>query len=180
MIIPLASKSSWSGTRSPGPLSTVSGLPWTGDSLSLHQGSSIAFAFTVCLPDSTSSSSQVQNCDRPLCSSQQNIRRITAQAHQKSTMGVSEHYGRRLIPQIVDDRAQSEPHRPVYSVPRDPTDLSKGFRDISALTFANAVNRVAWWLVAELGRSETFETVGYIGPRECALHPKIRESLEHG
>ncbi|MCJ1314533.1 hypothetical protein MMC25_008215 [Agyrium rufum] len=104
-------------------------------------------------------------------------------------IGVSSEYGRRLIPNIIDERARREPDRPVYSIPissanvsRDfedisargavysvpvsADDLSHGFRDISARDFANAVDRVAWWLEAELGKGVSFPTIGYIGPHD--------------
>ena len=96
--------------------------------------------------------------------------------------------GRRLIPNIIDERARTDPERPVYSIPlasvNAPLELkdtstrgnvhsvpvssnhvSQGFRDISARTFANAVDRVAWWLDAELGKGLSFPSIGFIGPR---------------
>ena len=101
-------------------------------------------------------------------------------------MADSEGYGRRLIPNIIDERARRDPERPVYSIPVSPThglqdasahgtvwsvpvssvDVSLGFRDISAQLFANAVNRIAWWLESELGKGSSFPVVGYIGPRK--------------
>lgn len=93
-------------------------------------------------------------------------------------------YGRRLIPSIVDERALVDPDRPVYSIPLAAVELrdtssrgnvhsvpmlsngvSQGFKDISARAFANAVDRMAWWLEAELGKGSSFPSVGYIGPR---------------
>ncbi|KAI9750497.1 MAG: Transmembrane osmosensor [Chaenotheca gracillima] len=81
-------------------------------------------------------------------------------------MTASKEYGRRLIPNIVDERAQSDPERAVYSIPISREDLSRGFEDISARVFANAVNRIAWWLESELGKGSSFQTVGYIGPHD--------------
>lgn len=74
-------------------------------------------------------------------------------------------YGRRLIPQILDDLASKEPERIIYSVAKSP-DISQGFLEISAGTFAKAVDKVAWWLHNELGNSATIRPIGYIGPRE--------------
>ena len=107
-------------------------------------------------------------------------------------MGLSEDYGRRLIPNIVDQRARSDPQRAVYSIPVSSTDVtrdfkdisargavysvpvssndvSRGFTDISACVFANAVNRIAWWLESELGKGSSFQAIGYIGPRMLSL-----------
>ena len=107
-------------------------------------------------------------------------------------MVVSKEYGRRLIPNIVDERAHHDPERAVYSipvssgdvsrrfedisargavysVPVSSEDVSRGFKDISARVFANAVNRTAWWLESELGKGSSFQTIGYIGPRMLPL-----------
>lgn len=114
-------------------------------------------------------------------------------------MAVSGAYGRRLIPNIVDETARVDPDRPVYSIPfaseNAPLELkdtssrgnvhsvpgssnhvTQGFRDVSARIFANAVDRVAWWLDAELGKGSSFPSIGYIGPRKLLLRktsPKI-------
>ena len=128
-------------------------------------------------------------------------------------MAVPKDYGRRLIPNIIDERARSDPERPVYSIPissadgpRDlddisgrgivysvpvsSDDLSRGFRDISARDYANAVNRVAWWLESQLGKGPSFPTIGYIGPRTlsrekregiCASPAKVQlDDLRYG
>ncbi|KAK2807211.1 hypothetical protein FQN49_008788, partial [Arthroderma sp. PD_2] len=78
-------------------------------------------------------------------------------------MAVSKDYGKRLIVSILDGIAAEEPGRVLYSLPVS-RDVSEGFRDITALEFANAVNRTAWWLEAELGKGSSFPTVGYFGP----------------
>lgn len=79
----------------------------------------------------------------------------------------SQDYGRRLIPHIVDDLAKSDPERIVYSFPRS-QDVSQGFRDVSARELASAIDKVAWQLQNEIGRSSSFETIGYIGPRKLS------------
>lgn len=76
--------------------------------------------------------------------------------------------GRRLIPQIVDDLALHEPNRLVYSIAKS-ADISEGFMEVSARVWANAVNRTAWWLDGLVGKSDTFQTVGYVGPRELPI-----------
>lgn len=80
-----------------------------------------------------------------------------------------EDYGRRLVPNIVDERALNDPDRVVYSVPKTSDNVDDGFTDVSALAFANAVDRMAWWLESELGRGSSYQTVGYIGPRKLFL-----------
>ncbi|KAH6957909.1 hypothetical protein BKA56DRAFT_501784 [Ilyonectria sp. MPI-CAGE-AT-0026] len=80
-------------------------------------------------------------------------------------MAGSTDYGKRLIPQILDSLAAADPDRIIYSVAKS-SDISQGLRHVSARTFANAVDKTAWWLENELGKSTTFQTVGYIGPRK--------------
>ena len=105
-------------------------------------------------------------------------------------------YGKRLIPNIIDERARDDPERPVYSIPISSgngsrgfqdistrgavysipvtsNDVSAGFHDISARLFANAVNRVAWWLESELGKGSSFPVIGYIGPRTTLQRVKV-------
>jgi hypothetical protein len=78
-------------------------------------------------------------------------------------MSASKDYGRRLVVSIVDDWARDEPDRILYSLPLT-RNVAEGFRDITALEFANAVNRTAWWLESQLGKGSSFPTVGYMGP----------------
>ena len=80
-------------------------------------------------------------------------------------MDTSTAYGRRLIPQILDALASTEPDRIIYSVASFSNDTQR-FRHISARIFANAVNKTAWWLRDQVGKPSLIETVGYIGPRE--------------
>ena len=69
--------------------------------------------------------------------------------------------GQRLIPAVIDDIARNDPNRPFVSVPRtlDPQD---GFKDVGYGSFASAVDRCAWWLEKQLGKSSTFETITYM------------------
>ena len=85
--------------------------------------------------------------------------------HASFAMATLQQYGRRLIPHIVDDLAMSEPERIVYSFPKS-QNVSQGFRDVSARELARAVDKVAWWLHNEIGKSSSLETIGYIGPRK--------------
>ena len=79
-------------------------------------------------------------------------------------------YGHRLIPQMIDERAESNPQGSVWSVPKSPN-LADGFRDISYSQVAQAINKVAWWIDEHIGKSTTFEKLAYIGP------PDLRYSI---
>lgn len=74
-------------------------------------------------------------------------------------------YGNRLIPQILDDLASASPGRILYSVAKS-SDISQGFRDVSARAFTKAVDKTAWLLRRELGENPEMRAVGYIGPRK--------------
>jgi hypothetical protein len=76
-------------------------------------------------------------------------------------------YGKRLIPQIMDRLAATEPERIVFSL----TTFSGGsleLRHISARTFTKAVDKTAWWLHNQIGRPDSIQPLGYIGPRKLA------------
>jgi hypothetical protein len=76
--------------------------------------------------------------------------------------------GNRLIPQILDDLASAEPDRIIYSWAKS-SDLSQGFRHVSARAFTRAVDKTAWLLQRELGETSEIRSVGYIGPRKLFL-----------
>ena len=86
-------------------------------------------------------------------------------------------YGNRLIPQILDDLASAEPDRIIYSVAKS-SDLSQGFRHVSARAFTKAVDKTAWLLQRELGETSEIRAVGYIGPRKFVS--KSKASGDHG
>jgi malonyl CoA-acyl carrier protein transacylase len=83
-------------------------------------------------------------------------------------MAPSENIGKRIIPQILDHVASTDPDRIVYSVAKS-ADISQGLRDITAQQFARAVDKTAWWLQAKVGKSTKLEALGYIGPRKFLM-----------
>ncbi|PNP39001.1 hypothetical protein TGAMA5MH_09227 [Trichoderma gamsii] len=80
-------------------------------------------------------------------------------------MASSENYGKRLIPQILDNVAATDPDRIVYSIAKS-ADISQGLQHITAKQFAEAVDKTAWWLQSKVGKSTTLEALGYIGPHD--------------
>lgn len=74
----------------------------------------------------------------------------------------SPQYGKRLIPQIVDELAHSDPTR-IYASFQRSTNLSDGFRDVTFKELARAADAAAWWLEKTIGRSDISETLAYIG-----------------
>lgn len=71
-------------------------------------------------------------------------------------------FGERLLPQIIDAYAQSEPER-VYAMVPHSTDLTHGFRKITMRQLASAVDVIGWWIDRQIGHSDCFETLGYMG-----------------
>ena len=72
-------------------------------------------------------------------------------------------FGKRLFPQVLDHFGNFTPNRLYASLPRLPNDLSEGYRDVSCQEMAQCTNVLAHWIEHQLGRSETVETLCYIG-----------------
>lgn len=73
--------------------------------------------------------------------------------------------GTRLFPSLVDDITRSDPNRILYSIART-RDPSDGFLDVSAKSFARAVDRCAWYLQDQLGPVHDPPTVTYMAPQD--------------
>ncbi|KAK4939716.1 hypothetical protein LTR28_009304, partial [Elasticomyces elasticus] len=71
-------------------------------------------------------------------------------------------YGSRLLPMLADQLAAEDPQK-IYASVAKTTNVADGFRDITILDFTNAVNFMAWWLEEHFGRSDSFETIAYMG-----------------
>lgn len=107
-------------------------------------------------------------------------------------------YGKRLIPQILDRLATSDPDRIVYSIAAFP-DGSPQFRHIAARAFAKAVDKTAWWLHDQIGMQHglsngegsgtqngqnqeppKIQPLGYIGPRKpLCLEIGVRDANQY-
>ena len=76
-------------------------------------------------------------------------------------------YGRRLIPTLVDELAQTTPDQIFALIPRSETFVD-GLEDVTVSDFARAVNRAAFWIESKLGKSASFETIAYLGPSKTS------------
>jgi acyl-CoA synthetase (AMP-forming)/AMP-acid ligase II len=74
---------------------------------------------------------------------------------------VSPPFGFRLLPHVIDERANTNHERPFASVPKS-LKIEDGFEDISYRALSNAINRCAHWLVQTMGRPPGTEVVAYI------------------
>src|SRR6187402_1666980 len=72
-------------------------------------------------------------------------------------------YGRRLVPVTIDEIAHETPDRVFTLIPRS-SNLQDGYMNVTYGVFARAVDRASAWLEVTFGRSESFETLAYIGP----------------
>ena len=74
--------------------------------------------------------------------------------------------GRRLLPVLVDELAETDPKKPFISLART-SDTREGFKNITFGVFARAINRCAWWIEGNLGRGLDFPTIfTYLGPQD--------------
>ncbi|KAF2972037.1 hypothetical protein GQX73_g1567 [Xylaria multiplex] len=87
--------------------------------------------------------------------------------------------GNRLIPNVVDEAARDNPDRVVYTIPHL-TDDGDSFEDITALRFANAVNRACRWIEGVLGKGKNFEAIGYIGPHNLTYPILVLACIKTG
>lgn len=76
------------------------------------------------------------------------------------TSGVA--YGRRLVPHVVDELATTVPDRVYAAIPKTST-VQDGYRDVTIAELARCVNFMARWLEGKFGKSDTFETITYVG-----------------
>lgn len=71
--------------------------------------------------------------------------------------------GQRLLPTLIDEYAISQPERTFVAIPRS-ADLKDGWKDISYRMHSRAINWCSWWIEANLGRGQNFDTISYMGP----------------
>jgi hypothetical protein len=73
--------------------------------------------------------------------------------------------GKRLLPHAVDELARDYATHIVYEIPIE-GNVPLSYRKVSALEYARAIDRAAWWFQKNLGCAPQgeFPTVGYIGP----------------
>lgn len=71
-------------------------------------------------------------------------------------------YGRRLVPQVLDELARSDPDRVYAAIPKT-ADVKEGYRDITVAELARCVDYTSKWLEEKFGRSENYETITYVG-----------------
>ena len=85
----------------------------------------------------------------------------------------------RLVHLIPDELARKVPEHPLFAFPKteNPQD---GLVEVSAKSFANAINRTSWYLESLLGKGpKGFPSVGYMGSSEILIHAPKSEFQEN-
>src|ERR1700733_1495751 len=78
--------------------------------------------------------------------------------------------GQRLLHVTIDQIAAEAPDRAWASIPKS-NNISDGYRDVSFAEFANAINRLSWFLESHLGPDRPkFKTLAYMGLPDMRYH----------
>lgn len=89
------------------------------------------------------------------------------------------HYGKRLLPTLIDDIAREDPYRTFAMLSRS-TSVESGYYDITFHRFSTAINRCAWWIETRIGRSIDFNTLAYLGPLDLLYHIVTLAAIKTG
>jgi acyl-coenzyme A synthetase/AMP-(fatty) acid ligase len=71
----------------------------------------------------------------------------------------------RLLPQIIDFNAEAHPTKLYAIIPQSEL-LSDGLYEFTYKQFADSINHISRWLDELLGKSQSFDTIAYIGPKD--------------
>ena len=88
-------------------------------------------------------------------------------------------FGRRLIPTLIDETANANPHGIYCFLPKG-TAVEHGFESVTYYMFADAINRCSQWMEAELGRGQNFNTLAYLGPSDLLTTIIIVAAIKTG
>lgn len=75
---------------------------------------------------------------------------------------MASNFGSRLLPVVVDETAKAQPDLPYAYVPTS-NSVSDGFKAVTFSDIATAANYMATWIHHNLGPSDSFETISYMG-----------------
>jgi acyl-coenzyme A synthetase/AMP-(fatty) acid ligase len=71
----------------------------------------------------------------------------------------------RLLPKIIDFNAETHPTK-LYAIFPKSELLSDGLYEFTYKQFADSINQISWWLDESIGKSQSFDTIAYIGPKD--------------
>lgn len=87
---------------------------------------------------------------------------------------------KRLIPTLLEDGARSTPDRVWAKFSVSNTTYEQGFRAATYSQMLKAVNKVAWILDQSVGKSNTFDTLAYLGPSDLRYHIVLLAAIKTG
>lgn len=87
---------------------------------------------------------------------------------------------KQLLPHIVDEMALSKPQAVYAEYPTNAKNYVDGFSKLTYTAFANAINGLAWWIVAELEPGTSFETLAYFGPNDFRQNALVLAACKAG
>lgn len=74
--------------------------------------------------------------------------------------------GKRLMAQVIDSLAETDPERKVCAMPKSPSTPDE-YVDLPVYKLAEAVNYMSWWIEKQFGKGGSFsETIAYIGAND--------------
>lgn len=85
-----------------------------------------------------------------------------------------------LLPNAVDRIAETNPGRMYAEIPFSIRTFDAGFRSVSYVDLANAVNGMAWWIHRALGSSSTCEPLCYMGPNDLLRNVVLLANCKAG
>jgi acyl-CoA synthetase (AMP-forming)/AMP-acid ligase II len=87
---------------------------------------------------------------------------------------------KQLLPSIYEARAKRNPHGVFTKFPVSSTSYDSGFRSVTHLQALNAINHVAWAIEKSFGKSQSFETIAYLGPNDPRSHIVLIAGIKLG
>ncbi|KAI1358919.1 acetyl-CoA synthetase-like protein [Xylaria arbuscula] len=84
------------------------------------------------------------------------------------------------LPQIVDDLARRKPDQAYGLWPIVKGSTSAGFQALTYSQLANIVNRLAWWLIEQLGPERHGEVLAYVGPNDVRYTALVLATVKTG
>ena len=86
----------------------------------------------------------------------------------------------RLLASRIDLVARIDSSRVYASVPKS-DNLENGFKDVTFVELARAVDKASWWLDSHLGNNhDPFEYFAYLGPRDLRYVVMIIAGIKTG
>ena len=86
----------------------------------------------------------------------------------------------RTLPQIVDDLARDKPNYAYGCWLVDHNSSSASVHTITYAQLCNVVNRLAWWLIEQLGRDRQGEVLTYVGPNDVRFTALVLATIKTG